>query len=64
MHIMKVYQFSWDTDYRFTGDKYNEDKPLFLGHRLSFLLGTTLKTIFPGDIALSHQGSNPAKFQP
>ena len=28
---------------------YNEDKPLFLGHRLSVLHGTTPKTIFPGD---------------
>ena len=47
---MKLNHFSLNTDSRFTGNKYMEDKPLFLGHRLSFLLGTPPKTIFLGEV--------------
>ena len=45
---MKINHFSWDTDYRFIGDKYDEDKPLFLGHNLSFFWVQRRKLFFLG----------------
>ena len=50
--IMKITLFPCTPIIVFNGDKYNDDKPLFLGHRLSVLLGTPPKTIFPEDIHL------------
>ena len=32
------------------GDKYDENKSLYLGHNLTILPGTTPKTTSPGDI--------------
>ena len=37
--IMKINYFPGTPIITLSGDKYNEDKPLFLGHRLMFLLG-------------------------
>ena len=33
-----------------TGQKHDEDKPLYLRHNFTFLPGTTLKTTSPGDV--------------
>ena len=38
-----------------TGDMYDEDKPLYLGHNLTFLPGTPPKTTSPGGRSRIHK---------